>query len=78
MSDLKDQGYAPGSYSCSCTTCGKEFIGDKRAVTCKPCAEWWRDNPPPPPTPEQQRKASELLERVFTNMQGKEWKPWRP
>lgn len=46
MSDLKTDGYAPGSYSCACTTCGKEFMGDKRAWTCQPCAEWWQDNPP--------------------------------
>lgn len=31
-------GYAPGNYSCSCSTCKKEFIGDKRAVQCEPCA----------------------------------------
>jgi hypothetical protein len=31
-------GYAPGNYMCSCSTCKKEFIGDKRAVQCEPCA----------------------------------------
>lgn len=31
-------GYAPGNYSCSCTFCKSDFIGDKRAVTCKSCA----------------------------------------
>jgi hypothetical protein len=31
-------GYAPGFYSCKCVTCKKEFIGDKRAVQCEPCA----------------------------------------
>jgi hypothetical protein len=31
-------GYAPGFYSCKCVTCKKEFMGDKRAVQCEPCA----------------------------------------
>ena len=31
-------GYAPGDYSCTCTCCGDEFSGDKRAVTCLQCA----------------------------------------
>ena len=35
-------GYAPGNYSCICTSCDKEFMGDKRAVQCKECAvEQW-------------------------------------
>ncbi len=31
-------GYAPGYYGCTCITCKKEFMGDKRAVQCEPCA----------------------------------------
>lgn len=31
-------GYAPGSYFCKCHTCDKQFMGDKRAVTCPRCA----------------------------------------
>lgn len=31
-------GYAPGNYQCKCCRCGAEFIGDKRAVECEPCA----------------------------------------
>jgi Zn-finger protein len=31
-------GYAPGNYISTCTTCKTEFIGDKRAVQCEPCA----------------------------------------
>lgn len=31
-------GFAPGNYQCKCCTCGSEFIGDKRAVQCEPCA----------------------------------------
>jgi hypothetical protein len=32
-------GYAPGGYTCKCRQCGREFIGDKRASNCLPCAE---------------------------------------
>lgn len=40
MSDNKYPigGYAPGNYTCKCTTCGERFMGDKRAVQCEPCA----------------------------------------
>lgn len=31
-------GYAPGYYGCTCVTCKTEFMGDKRAVQCEPCA----------------------------------------
>lgn len=31
-------GYAPGNYVGTCTACKEEFIGDKRAVQCEPCA----------------------------------------
>lgn len=31
-------GYAPGNYFCRCVDCKKEFIGDKRAIQCEPCA----------------------------------------
>ena len=31
-------GFATGSYSCTCSTCEKEFIGDKRASMCLECA----------------------------------------
>lgn len=31
-------GYAPGYYMCTCSTCKKQFQGDKRAVQCEPCA----------------------------------------
>ena len=29
--------YATGRYSCRCSTCGEEFEGDKRALSCLPC-----------------------------------------
>lgn len=40
MSDKKYPigGYAPGSYQCTCCTCGGGFFGDKGAVQCEPCA----------------------------------------
>ncbi len=41
MSDVKAQpccGWAPGNYTCFCHKCGEEFVGDKRAITCKHCA----------------------------------------
>ena len=31
-------GYAPGSYLCHCGSCDKQFMGDKRAFQCAPCA----------------------------------------
>lgn len=31
-------GYAPGSYTCTCGGCKEDFFGDKRAVTCFQCA----------------------------------------
>ena len=31
-------GYAPGNYTCYCSTCKIEFQGDKRACQCEPCA----------------------------------------
>jgi hypothetical protein len=37
---LKRYGYAPGNYMSKCHRCGETISGlDKRAVTCKPCAE---------------------------------------
>src|SRR5690348_11152411 len=41
MAELKPwpfNGYAPGTYSCSCHRCQCQFDGDKRAVTCLECA----------------------------------------
>ncbi|HRY03519.1 MAG TPA: hypothetical protein P5256_10340, partial [Beijerinckiaceae bacterium] len=32
-------GYAPGDYLCMCHDCKKQFLGDKRCLTCEPCAE---------------------------------------
>ena len=31
-------GFATGYYSCRCSECEKEFIGDKRASMCLECA----------------------------------------
>jgi hypothetical protein len=31
-------GYAPGYYINNCVTCKEQFMGDKRATQCEPCA----------------------------------------
>jgi hypothetical protein len=31
-------GFAPGGYFCKCVHCGEQFTGDKRAISCLPCA----------------------------------------
>ena len=31
-------GFAPGNYICQCTSCKKQFMGDKLAVQCLYCA----------------------------------------
>lgn len=31
-------GFAPGYYSNKCSSCGEEFMGDKLARQCEPCA----------------------------------------
>jgi len=37
---LKGYGYAPGEYMSKCHRCKQAVTGlDKRAVTCRPCAE---------------------------------------
>ena len=44
-------GYAPGYYMCNCSTCKKQFQGDKRAVQCEPCAiEMIKEEPKQPKT----------------------------
>jgi hypothetical protein len=30
--------WAPGSYICRCLDCEEHFVGDKRALSCAPCA----------------------------------------
>ena len=35
---LKDSGYAEGMYSCTCSTCNKQHMADKRASNCAECA----------------------------------------
>jgi len=31
-------GYAPGNYMSHCVNCDEEFMGDKYAKQCEPCA----------------------------------------
>ena len=38
-------GYAPGGYLCRCMSCNQTFIGDKRAVSCLPCAVAKQEQP---------------------------------
>lgn len=38
-------GWAPGSYICRCHDCKEQFIGDKRAILCAPCAYMRPPNP---------------------------------
>ena len=35
---IKIGGYADGAYTCLCTRCDCEFIGDERSINCLPCA----------------------------------------
>lgn len=35
---LRGYGWAPGNYYSLCFTCDQQFIGDKRAISCHPCA----------------------------------------
>jgi hypothetical protein len=39
-------GFAPGSYACFCSECGKPHVADKRAWRCLDCAERRADLPP--------------------------------
>jgi len=34
----KKHGWAPGNYTCKCSECGCDFVGDKRATMCADCA----------------------------------------
>lgn len=34
----KHAGWAPGDYWCNCPVCGREYLGDKRSVSCADCA----------------------------------------
>jgi len=39
VKNFKVGGYATGSYSNHCCQCEKEFMGDKRAITCIECVD---------------------------------------
>lgn len=45
-------GWAPGNYFCRCHDCKEQFIGDKRAILCAPCAYMRPPNPTPRPETE--------------------------
>lgn len=38
-------GWAPGHYHGICHTCCKEYVGDKRSITCADCAYSEKDAP---------------------------------
>jgi len=65
--------YAPGNYTCKCITCNQQFMGDKRAVQCEPCAiEMVEYKPKPnsvyPITPNEcfkQETLEEAAERLY-------------
>lgn len=45
--DLRRYGWAPGNYMVPCHKCGGrglETFGDKRAITCYPCARKMHDD----------------------------------
>jgi len=39
LGHLKPFGFAPGTYSNACMACTTEFVGAKRAIRCRECAE---------------------------------------
>lgn len=58
-------GYAPGYYGCTCVTCKTEFMGDKRAVQCEPCAiKMTKEEPKQEWTPTQ---GEQVWIKVFSN-----------
>lgn len=43
--DLRRFGYAPGNYYGTCSRCSKQYVADKRAWNCLPCAtEGYQNN----------------------------------
>jgi hypothetical protein len=41
---LANFGSAPGDYQLTCVHCSKIFVGASKAVSCKPCAEFYLNN----------------------------------
>jgi hypothetical protein len=41
---ILDFGFAPGDYQLTCVHCSKGFVGASKAVSCKPCAEFYLKN----------------------------------
>lgn len=60
-------GFATGDYMCKCMTCGETFIGDKRAVTCLPCAadQAEASRTPPPAVSEVREAVARIIETVY-------------
>lgn len=62
-----------GNYLCRCFSCGESFIGHKRRVTCKKCADeaaaWWASLMPEQAASErekQQQAVREILDSRFS------------
>lgn len=60
ISALRNSGFAPGSYHCFCSECGKTHTADKRAWRCLECAEKHVEAATAPITPAEAAKV--LLE----------------
>ncbi len=54
----EDFSHENGKYQCRCSTCGSTFLGHKRRVTCKVCAQ---------PAPDDVTRLQRVLEGVFND-----------
>jgi hypothetical protein len=61
-------GFAPGSYISHCVACDRQFLGDKRAINCLPCAVAAlvarTDPPKPAPSAEGVERAARIIHFV--------------
>jgi hypothetical protein len=53
-------GFAPGWYSCKCTCCRSEYIGDKRSTCCQQCAEVASRAPSEPEAPRLEKLVEDI------------------
>ena len=65
-------GWARGPYQRICQECERVFVGDKRAVTCAPCA--YRDAPPADiPLPHYDAQPAPVVKESLTTEPAPEW-----
>lgn len=62
--DLAKFGYAPGGYMNRCTRCEGQFLGEKRAWSCQPCALAKAEAPTPSETLTAPADRKELREQL--------------